>query len=215
MTLQSSIKDKILASQEEASDESAGLYSGLDEMIEHGSDGALYYLDQIWVPLKGDMRTLIMDEAHKSKYYIHLGADKMYYDLRYRYLWPRIKKDIVVYVSMCLTCLKVKPDHLRPSGLLQQLEILEWKYEKIAMDFVTKLSRTCDPLESPLKNNISNQDTQALQVWSFSKHLVGLLKDVLFGRAPFIFDLIGLIGVISKMVKVTTVKACIFLHLKV
>ncbi|GJV68053.1 putative reverse transcriptase domain-containing protein [Tanacetum coccineum] len=57
---------------------------GLDEMIEHRNDGALYYLDRIWVPLKGDMRTLIMDEAHKLKYSIHPGADKMYYDLRDR-----------------------------------------------------------------------------------------------------------------------------------
>ncbi|GJY11288.1 putative reverse transcriptase domain-containing protein [Tanacetum coccineum] len=50
----SSIKSKILAVQEEASDESAGLQRGLDEMIECRSDGALYYLDRIWVPLKGD-----------------------------------------------------------------------------------------------------------------------------------------------------------------
>nr|GEX95291.1 putative reverse transcriptase domain-containing protein [Tanacetum cinerariifolium] len=57
---------------------------GLDEMIEHRSDGALYYLDRIWVPLKGDVRTLIMDGAYKSKYSIHPGADKMYYDLRDR-----------------------------------------------------------------------------------------------------------------------------------
>ncbi|GJQ96179.1 putative reverse transcriptase domain-containing protein [Tanacetum coccineum] len=84
MTLQSSIKGKILAAQEEASDESMGLQKGLDEMIERRSDGSLYYLDRIWVPLKGDVRTLIMDEAHKSKYSVHLGADKMYYDLRYR-----------------------------------------------------------------------------------------------------------------------------------
>nr|GEU60462.1 craniofacial development protein 2-like [Tanacetum cinerariifolium] len=58
---------------------------GLDEMIEHRSDGTLYYLDQIWVPLKGDGRTLIMDEAYKSKYSVHPGADKMYYDLRDRH----------------------------------------------------------------------------------------------------------------------------------
>ncbi|GJS04599.1 putative reverse transcriptase domain-containing protein [Tanacetum coccineum] len=86
---------------------------GLDEMIEQRSDGTLYYLDQIWVPLKGDVRTLIMDESHKSKYSVHLGADKMYYDLRDR-----------------------------QSGLLHQPEITEWKREGIAMDFVTKLSRT-------------------------------------------------------------------------
>ncbi|GKF94155.1 hypothetical protein Tco_0283855, partial [Tanacetum coccineum] len=54
----------------------------LDEMIELRNDGALYYLDRIWVPLKGDMRTMIIDEAYKSKYSVHPGADKMYYDLR-------------------------------------------------------------------------------------------------------------------------------------
>ncbi|GJT93174.1 putative reverse transcriptase domain-containing protein [Tanacetum coccineum] len=84
MTLQSSIKDKILAAQKEASDESAGLKRGIDEMIELRSDGALYYLDRIWVPLKGDVRTLTIDEADKLKYYVHPGADKMYYDLRDR-----------------------------------------------------------------------------------------------------------------------------------
>nr|GEW33512.1 putative reverse transcriptase domain-containing protein [Tanacetum cinerariifolium] len=115
---------------------------GIDEMIGLRIDGALYYLDRIWVPLKGKVRTLIMDEAHKSKYYVHSGADKMYYDLRDRYWWPGIKKDIVVYVSKCLTCLKVKAKHQRPSGLLQQLEIPKWKWERIAMDFVTKLPRT-------------------------------------------------------------------------
>ncbi|GJU58485.1 putative reverse transcriptase domain-containing protein [Tanacetum coccineum] len=142
MTLQSSIKGKILAAQEEAYDESARLQKGIYEMIEHRSDRVLCYLDRIWVPLKGDVRTLIMDEAHKSKYSVHPGADKMYYDLRDRYWWPGMKKDIAVYVSRCLTCLKVKAEHQRPSGLLQQPEIPEWKWEGIAMDFVTKLPRT-------------------------------------------------------------------------
>ncbi|GKC66193.1 putative reverse transcriptase domain-containing protein [Tanacetum coccineum] len=117
MTLQSSIKDRILAAQKEACDESTGLQ-------------------------KGDVRTLIMDEADKSKYSVHPVADKMYYDLRDRYWWPGMKKDIAVYVSMCLTCLKVKVEHQRRSGLLQQPEIPEWKWEGISMDFVTKLPRT-------------------------------------------------------------------------
>ncbi|GJZ28275.1 putative reverse transcriptase domain-containing protein [Tanacetum coccineum] len=72
----------------------------------------------------GEVRTLIIDEAHKSKYFVHPGADKMYYDLRDRYWWPGMKKDIAEYVSKCLTCLKVKAEHQRPSGLLQQPEIL-------------------------------------------------------------------------------------------
>ncbi|GKF77826.1 putative reverse transcriptase domain-containing protein [Tanacetum coccineum] len=121
--LQLSIKDKILTAQNEAVDESAGLQKGLDEMIEQRSDGTLYYMDRIWVPLKGDVRTLIMVEAHKSKYFVHPGADKMYYNLKDRYWWSRMKKDIAEYVSKYLTCLKVKAEHQRPFGLLQQLEI--------------------------------------------------------------------------------------------
>ncbi|GKA06438.1 putative reverse transcriptase domain-containing protein [Tanacetum coccineum] len=126
----------------EASDESAGLQKGLDKMIERRSNEALYYLDRIWVPLKGDVRTLIRDEAHNLKYSVHPGADKMYYDLKDRYWWPGMKKDIVVYVSRCLTCLKVKAEHQRPSDLLQQPKIPKWKWERIAMDFDTKLPRT-------------------------------------------------------------------------
>ncbi|GKA09089.1 putative reverse transcriptase domain-containing protein, partial [Tanacetum coccineum] len=112
MILLSSIKDRILAAQKEAMDEFARLQKGLDEMIEQRSDGTLYYLDRIWVPLKGE---------------ICIGG---------------LKKDIAEYVSKCLTCLKVKAEHQRPSRLLQQHEIPVWKCECIAMDFVTKLPRT-------------------------------------------------------------------------
>ncbi|GKA84899.1 putative reverse transcriptase domain-containing protein [Tanacetum coccineum] len=127
MIIQSSIKDRILAAQKEDADEYVGLQKGLYEMIEQRSDGTLYYLDRIWVPLKGEVRSLIIDEAHKSKYSVHPGADKMYYDLRDRYWWPGMKKDIAKYVSKCLTCLKVKAEHQRLSGLLQQPKIPVWK----------------------------------------------------------------------------------------
>ncbi|GJX31916.1 retrotransposon protein, putative, ty3-gypsy subclass [Tanacetum coccineum] len=86
-----------------------GLQKGLDEMIEQRSDGTLYYLDRIWVPLKGE---------------------------------PGMKNDIAEYVSKRLTCLKVKAERQRPSGLLQQPEIPVWKWEGITMEFVTKLPRT-------------------------------------------------------------------------
>nr|GEW81385.1 putative reverse transcriptase domain-containing protein [Tanacetum cinerariifolium] len=61
---------------------------------------------------------------------------------RDRYCWPGMKKDRDEHVSKCLTYLKVKAENQRPSGLLQQHEIPIWKWEGIAMDFVTKLPRT-------------------------------------------------------------------------
>ncbi|GKC24758.1 hypothetical protein Tco_1026908 [Tanacetum coccineum] len=53
-----------------------------------------------------------------------------------------MKRDIATYVSKCLTCLKVKAEHQRPAGLLQQPEIPEWKWDNITMDFITKLPRS-------------------------------------------------------------------------
>ncbi|GJS54310.1 retrotransposon protein, putative, ty3-gypsy subclass [Tanacetum coccineum] len=96
----------------------------------------------IWVPLVGGVRMIIMDEAHKTRYFVHLGADKMYHDLRDMYRWLGMKRDIATYVSKCLTCSKVKAEHQRPSSLLQQPKIPEWKWDKITMDFITKLRKT-------------------------------------------------------------------------
>nr|GEY79867.1 hypothetical protein [Tanacetum cinerariifolium] len=109
--------------------------------MERREDRSLYFLDRIWVSLVGGVRTITMDETHKTRYFVHPGVDKMYHDIRNMYWWPRMKRDIAIYVSKCLTCSKVKAEHQRPSGLLQQPEILEWKWDKITMDFITKLHR--------------------------------------------------------------------------
>ncbi|GJS84525.1 putative reverse transcriptase domain-containing protein [Tanacetum coccineum] len=53
-----------------------------------------------------------------------------------------MKADIATYVSKCLTCAKVKAEHQRPSGLLVQPKVPEWKWDNITMDFVTKLPKT-------------------------------------------------------------------------
>ncbi|GJT79791.1 putative reverse transcriptase domain-containing protein [Tanacetum coccineum] len=53
-----------------------------------------------------------------------------------------MKRDITTYVSKCLTYLKVKAEHQMPSGLLQQPEIPEWKWDNITLDFIMKLPRS-------------------------------------------------------------------------
>ncbi|GKE49104.1 putative reverse transcriptase domain-containing protein [Tanacetum coccineum] len=66
----------------------------------------------------------------------------MYQDLKQLYWWPNMKADIATYVSKCLTCAKVKAEHQKPSGLLQQPKILVWKWEQITMDFIVGLPKT-------------------------------------------------------------------------
>ena len=66
----------------------------------------------------------------------------MYRDLKQSYWWPGMKRDISEYVSQCLVCQKAKVKHQKPSGPLQPLEIPEWKWDGIYMDFVMGLPRT-------------------------------------------------------------------------
>nr|GFA07214.1 reverse transcriptase domain-containing protein [Tanacetum cinerariifolium] len=95
-----------------------------------------------WLPLFGNLRDLIMHESHKSKYSIHPGSDKMYQDLKKLYWWPNMKAIITEYVTKCLTYSRVKAECQKPSGLVVQPEIPTWKWERIKMDFVTKLPKT-------------------------------------------------------------------------
>ncbi|GJW36756.1 putative reverse transcriptase domain-containing protein [Tanacetum coccineum] len=93
-----------------------------EQKLEPRADGTLCLNGRSWLPCYGDLRTVIMHESHKSKYSIHPGSDKMYHDM---------KKTILV-----------KAEHQRPSGLLVQPKIPEWKWDNITMDFVTKLPKS-------------------------------------------------------------------------
>ncbi|GKF18803.1 putative reverse transcriptase domain-containing protein, partial [Tanacetum coccineum] len=59
--------------------------------MEKRDDGSLYFLGSIWVPLVGDVRITIMDEARKSKYYVHPGADNMQSTKGLRAYWNNLK----------------------------------------------------------------------------------------------------------------------------
>ncbi|GKF04078.1 putative reverse transcriptase domain-containing protein, partial [Tanacetum coccineum] len=126
MTVHNNLPKQILDDQkEDVRAENLGRL--IKQIFEFHPDGTRYFGNRVWLPRFNGLRDLIMHKSHKSKYSIHLGSDKMYQDLKLLYWWPNMKADIATYVSKCLTCTKVKAEHQRPSGLLQQPEIPVWK----------------------------------------------------------------------------------------
>ncbi|GKE19823.1 putative reverse transcriptase domain-containing protein, partial [Tanacetum coccineum] len=67
------------------------------ERLEPHADGTLCLRNRSWLSYYGDLRTLIMNESHKSKYYVHPGSDKIYQDMKKLYWWPNMKADIATY----------------------------------------------------------------------------------------------------------------------
>nr|GEX11918.1 putative reverse transcriptase domain-containing protein [Tanacetum cinerariifolium] len=112
------------------------------EKLEPCANGTLCLNGRSWLPCYGDLRSVIMHESHKSKYSVYPGSDKMYQDMKKLYWWPNMKANIATYVSKYLTCTRVKDEHQRPSGLLVQPTIPEWKWDNITMDFITKLPKS-------------------------------------------------------------------------
>jgi hypothetical protein len=72
----------------------------------------------------------------------------MYQDLKEKYWWYGLKRDVATYVALCDVCQRVKAEHQRPAGLLQPLKVHEWKWEEIGMDFIVGLPRTHDGYDS-------------------------------------------------------------------
>ncbi|GKB17735.1 putative reverse transcriptase domain-containing protein [Tanacetum coccineum] len=99
------------------------------EKLEPRADGTVCVNGRSWLPCYGNLRSVIMHESHKSKYSIHLGSKKMYQDMKKLYWWPNIKADITTYVSKCLTYVKVKAEHQRPSGFYADLKQKLMKFE--------------------------------------------------------------------------------------
>jgi hypothetical protein len=104
--------------------------------------GTIWFKNRICVPDIDSLRETILKEAHDSVYSIHPGSTKMYQDLKQKYWWYGLKRDVAAHVAKCDVCQRVKAEHQRPAGLLHPLKIPEWKWEEIGMDFIVGLPRT-------------------------------------------------------------------------
>ncbi|WVZ75436.1 hypothetical protein U9M48_023487 [Paspalum notatum var. saurae] len=105
-------------------------------------------LIKICVPNIKSIRDLILKEAHETAYSIHPGSEKMYQDLKQKFWWYGMKREVAEYVALCDVCQRVKAEHQKPAGLLQPLKIPEWKWEEIGMDFIVGLPRTQSGFDS-------------------------------------------------------------------
>lgn len=124
---------------------------GVWQLIESGKapenwklhiDGSLRHKSRIAVPVDKEIRTAMMDNAHRTHFTIHPGSTKMYQDLKRKYWWKGMKRDVANYVAKCSVCQQVKAEHQKPSGLMQPLIIPEWKWDHVTMDFVTNLPQS-------------------------------------------------------------------------
>jgi hypothetical protein len=106
------------------------------------ADRLLRYRRRMYIPENGDIRSIILKEAHRALYCVHPGVKKMYADMRKLFLWVGMKRDVVHFVTKCLECQQVKGDHHHPVGLLQPHDVPMSKWEVISMDFVVGLPLT-------------------------------------------------------------------------
>ncbi|KAL5562387.1 hypothetical protein UlMin_032134 [Ulmus minor] len=116
--------------------------NGTNTEFSISTDGVLSLKGRICIPEDEELRNQLLTEAHTTPYSVHPGASKMYKDMKKDFWWLGLKKDVANYVAKCLVCQKIKAEHQRPAGVLQPIEIPEWKWEQISMDFVVGLPKT-------------------------------------------------------------------------
>jgi hypothetical protein len=85
--------------------------------------GAVWFKDRLCVPNIKSIWELILKEAHETAYSINPGSEKMYQDLKKRFWWYGMKREIAEYVDVCDSCQRIKAEHQKPAGLLQPLQI--------------------------------------------------------------------------------------------
>ncbi|XP_062113261.1 uncharacterized protein LOC133824401 [Humulus lupulus] len=145
MTIQSTSLERIKQGQCEDPylvEQKGELESGNVNEFSVSCNGMLKFKERVCVPNDEELKREILTDAHNTLYSVHPGMTKMFNDLKRHYWWPKMRKDVVEFVAKCLTCQQVKAEHQKPAGFLQPIQIPEWKWEEITMDFVVGLPKT-------------------------------------------------------------------------
>jgi hypothetical protein len=124
------------------------IIEGKGKDFREDAEGVVWFKDKLCVPDIKSIRGLILKEAHETTYSVHPGSEKMYLDLKKRFWWYRMKREIAEYVAVCDSCQRIKAEHQRLAGLLQPLQIPQWKWDEIGMDFIVGLPRTRNDYDS-------------------------------------------------------------------
>jgi len=104
--------------------------------------GVLRFRGRICILDNDEMKKMTLEESQRSSLSIHPGATKIYHDLKKFFWWSGLKRDVAQFVYSCLICQKSKVEHQKPVGLMTPLDVPEWKWDIISMNFVTSLPNT-------------------------------------------------------------------------
>ena len=102
---------------------------GKETEFKVNEDGFVYYRDRVCLPNDDELKKSILEKAHSGSFAMHPGSTKKYQDLKTLYWWSGMKRDVLEFVTKSMVCQKVKIEHQVPSGLLQPIRILEWKWD--------------------------------------------------------------------------------------
>ncbi|WVZ80889.1 LOW QUALITY PROTEIN: hypothetical protein U9M48_028327 [Paspalum notatum var. saurae] len=118
LVLEPTIKEQIIAAQKQDKG-MAHIRAEIDDQkkacFKLDEEGVLWFKNRLVVPKDMELRKKILDEAHTSMFTLHPGSNKMYQDLKQKFWWTRMKREIAKYMSECDVCQIVKVDHLKPA----------------------------------------------------------------------------------------------------
>jgi hypothetical protein len=99
------------------------------------------YKGKVYVPNSSEMKNAVLKEMKNVPYVGHPGYHKTITEVRSQYFWPGMKKEVANYITRCMEFQKVKKKHRHPTSFLQPFPILEWRWEVVLIDFITKFPR--------------------------------------------------------------------------